>query len=170
MVGFVFWELRTPHPLVNLRVLHNRNFAAGTMLITVVGIVLYSTTALLPLFLQSLMNYPRFNSGMAMSPRGMGAVCSLLIVSRLVGIIDTRVLIAFGFCLLSYACWVFSNITLDIATTSVMWPNILSGMAMPFIFVPLTTTSMGDLSNDEWATRRGFSTWRGTSAAASASR
>ena len=75
----------------------NRNFAMGTLLITVVGIVLYSTTALLPLFLQSLMGYPAFNSGMAMSPRGIGAVCSLMVVGRLVGRIDTRLLIGFGF-------------------------------------------------------------------------
>jgi len=55
MVVFIVWELRISHPLVNLRVLSNRNFATGTLLITIVGVVLYSTTALLPLFLQSLM-------------------------------------------------------------------------------------------------------------------
>ena len=65
--------------------LANRNFAIGTLLITIVGIVLYSTTALLPLFLQSLMGYPALNSGMAISPRGMGAIVSLLVVGRLVG-------------------------------------------------------------------------------------
>ena len=52
MVFFIVWEFREEHPLVNLRVLGNRNFALGTLLITIVGVVLYSTTALLPLFLQ----------------------------------------------------------------------------------------------------------------------
>ena len=70
MIVFIFWELHVEHPLVNLRVLGNRNFAMGTLLITVVGVVLYSTTALLPLFLQGLMGYPALNSGMAISPRG----------------------------------------------------------------------------------------------------
>ena len=74
MIFFIVWELRVPHPLVDLRVLGNRNFAVGTLLITIVGVMLYSTTALLPLFLQGLMGYPALNSGMAMSPRGMGAI------------------------------------------------------------------------------------------------
>ena len=59
------------HPLVNLRVMRNQNFAMGMLLITVVGVVLYSTTALVPLFLQSLMAYPVLNSGLAMSARGV---------------------------------------------------------------------------------------------------
>ena len=82
MIAFIVWELRTAHPLVHLRVMTNRNFAIGTMLITIVGVVLYSTTALLPLFLQSLMGYPALNSGMAMSPRGIGAIFSLMVVGR----------------------------------------------------------------------------------------
>ena len=92
------WEFRVDHPLVNLRVLANRNFALGTLLITVVGVVLYSTTALLPLFLQGLMGYPALNSGMAISPRGLGAIIALMVVGRLVGKIDVRVLMTFGFC------------------------------------------------------------------------
>ncbi len=156
MIAFIAWELRTPHPLVNLRVLRNRNFATGTLLITVVGIVLYSTTALLPLFLQSLMGYPALNSGMAMSPRGMGAIVTLLVVGRLVGVVDTRFLIATGFCLLSYACWVFGRINLEMATINVMWPNILSGIAMACVFVPLTTASMGSLPNEEMGNAAGI--------------
>jgi DHA2 family multidrug resistance protein len=156
MVWFIVWELRAEHPMVNLRVLGNRNFAVGTLLITVVGVVLYSTTALLPLFLQGLMGYPALNSGMAVSPRGIGAVAALVVVGRLVGKIDTRFLIAFGFSLLAYATWQFARINLDIATVSVTWPNILSGVAMGFVFVPLTTTTMGDLSNEQMGNASGI--------------
>ena len=170
MIAFIVWELRMPHPLVNLRVMQNRNFATGTLLITIVGVVLYSTTALLPLFLQSLMGYPALNSGMAISPRGMGAVFALLMVGRLVGIIDTRVLIGAGFCLLSYSCWVFGRINLEIATMNVMWPNVLSGMATACVFVPLTTSAWGVCRTQKWATPPGFSISRETSAGALASR
>jgi DHA2 family multidrug resistance protein len=156
MVVFIVWELRTPHPLVNLRVLRNRNFATGTLLITIVGVVLYSTTALLPLFLQSLMGYPALNSGMAVSPRGIGAVFSLLIVGRLVGVVDTRFLVAAGFGLLGYSCWVFGLLNLEITSMSVMWPNILSGIAMAGIFVPLTTISMGGLPKEEMGNAAGI--------------
>jgi len=100
MIAFIYWEVRSKHPLVELRVLRNRNFALGTMLITVVGIVLYSTTALLPLLLQSLMGYPAYNSGLVISPRGVGAICALMIVGRLVNLVDTRMLIT-----LVSPCW-----------------------------------------------------------------
>ena len=103
LVFLIVWELRVEHPLVDIRVFRNRNFAMGTLLMTVVGIVLYSTTALLPLFLQGLMGYPALNSGMAMSPRGMGAICSLLVVGALVSRIDARLLIGLGFLILAYA-------------------------------------------------------------------
>ena len=170
MVAFIVRELRTPHPLVNLRVMANRNFAIGTLLITIVGIVLYSTTALLPLFLQSLMGYPALNSGMAISPRGVGAIISLMLVGRLVGVVDTRLLVGGAFCLLGYACWVFGSINLEMATVNVMWPNVLNGMAMAAIFVPLTTASMGSLPKEEMGNAAGFSTSPATSAVAWASR
>ena len=156
MVWFIVWELRSAHPLVNLRVLANRNFAVGTLLITIVGVVLYSTTALLPLFLQGLMGYPALNSGMAVSPRGLGALIAMLVVGRLVGKIDTRVLITFGFGLLAYSTWQFAKINLDIATVSVTWPNILSGVAMGFVFVPLTVITMGELSNEQMGNATGI--------------
>jgi DHA2 family multidrug resistance protein len=71
-VAFVARELATAAPLVNLRVLADRNFAIGTALITELGVVLYGTTALLPLFLQTLLGDPALQSGLAVSPRGLG--------------------------------------------------------------------------------------------------
>src|SRR5213082_24013 len=85
LVAFVVWELRSKEPIVNLRILKNRNFAVGTLLITLMGVVLYGSIALLPLFLQTLMGYPATASGMAVSPRGFGSILSMLVVGRLVG-------------------------------------------------------------------------------------
>jgi len=73
-IAFVIWELRSKEPIVDLRVMLNRNFAVGTSLMICMGIVLYGTIALLPLFLQTLMGYPAVDSGMAVSPRGFGAI------------------------------------------------------------------------------------------------
>src|SRR5208283_3708806 len=126
----IFWEIRVEHPLVDIRVFRNRNFAMGTLLMTVVGIVLYSTTALLPLFLQELIGYSALNSGMTMSPRGMGAICSLLVVGGLVSRIDARLLIGLGFLILAYSVRALGEINLEMATRNVMWPNVISGLAM----------------------------------------
>ena len=82
LTAFIARELTTEHPIVDLRILQNRNFAVGTVLITVLGIVLYSTIAMLPLFLQTLMGYSALKSGLTITPRGMGAFLTNLIVGQ----------------------------------------------------------------------------------------
>jgi DHA2 family multidrug resistance protein len=149
LVAFVVREWTTPRPIVDLRVLRHRNFAAGVVLITVVGFVLYATIALLPLFLQTLMGYPALQSGYATSPRGFGAVLAMLVVGRLVGRVDTRWLIATGFAVLALSVHLLGRITLDIAMASVVWPQVLSGLALGFIFVPLSATAVGTLPREE---------------------
>jgi DHA2 family multidrug resistance protein len=149
MACFIVWELRVRHPIVNLRVLANRNFAVGTILITVVGLVLYGSTALLPLFLQTVMGYPALESGMAVSPRGIGSMLSMIVVARLIGKADARYLIAGGFLVLGLSVMWLGGITLEISKSYVVWPNVISGFAMGFIFVPLTTLTTGTLRNEE---------------------
>lgn len=146
---FVIWELKSKEPIVNLRVFADRNFAVGTNLMIVMGVVLYGTIALLPLFLQTLMGYPAVQSGMAVSPRGFGSIISMIIVGRLIGKVDSRYLIMFGFGVLAFSTYLLTDINLQISISSIVIPNIISGLAMGFIFIPLTTTAMGTLSNDQ---------------------
>jgi MFS transporter, DHA2 family, multidrug resistance protein len=145
-VGFVVREFTAAHPLVDLRVFRNRNFAVGVMLMTVLAAVLYGTTAELPLFLQTLMGYPALQSGYSQSPRGIAAFFTTALVGRLVGRIQTRWLLGFGFFMLAFSSFQLSNINLQVSMTSVIWPSVLNGIAISFIFVPLTTTAMSQLS------------------------
>src|SRR5205085_4496874 len=134
ILTFVIWELYTRDPIVNLRVFLNRNFAVGCGMIATVGVVLYGSTALLPLFLQTLLGYPAIDSGLAVSPRGVGAVVSMMIVGRLITRIDSRYLIAFGFIVLSISTYIFTGINLYIALTNIVYPMLISGFAMGFVF------------------------------------
>src|ERR1043166_2388438 len=162
-LAFVIWELRSREPIVDLRVLANRNFAVGTSLMIILGIVLYGTIAMLPLFLQTLMGYPAVASGMAVSPRGFGAIVSMLIVGRLINRIRGRYLVMFGFSVLSYSIYMFAKINLEISISSIVWPNIISGFAMGFIFVPLTTMALGTLANEQMGNASGvFNLMRNT--------
>ncbi len=149
ILTFIAWELYTPEPIVNLRVFLNRNFAVGTALIGSVGVVLYGSTVLIPLFLQTLLGYPAVESGIAVSPRGIGSIVSMVIVGRLIGKVDSRYLIMFGFAVLGFSTYAFTGINLEIAQTNIIYPIIVSGFAMGFVFVPLTTLTMGTLSNAE---------------------
>jgi len=114
-VAFLARELRTGQPIVNLQVLKNRNFAAGVLLITVLGAVLYGTTAALPIFLQTLMGYSALQSGLTLSPRGLGAFVTTFLVGRLVGRVRNRVLITIGFCMLAASSFWLGNINLQVS-------------------------------------------------------
>jgi DHA2 family multidrug resistance protein len=162
-VSFIVWELRAKDPIVNLRILANRNFAVGTALMTVLGIVLYGTIALLPLFLQTLLGYPALQSGLAVSPRGIGSIASMIIVGRLIGKVNGRYLLLFGFVLLAFSTYLFSDINLQISMGSIIWPGVMSGFAMGFVFVPLTTMAMGTLANEQMGNASGvFNLMRNT--------
>ena len=148
MVGFIVRELRTDHPLVDLRVLRDRNLAVGTFLIGLIGIVIYGTTTLLPLFLQDLLGYTAYNSGLAVSPRGIGALVSLLLAGRLVGKVDSRLLIAVGisaFALFRSTFWGIwisrweSGISFG-QTSSMVLPTAFSSFPSPLLpWVPCPT-------------------------------
>ena len=143
--AFLWWEFQTDHPLVDLRVFKNRNFTIGLILMTSLAAILYGTTAQLPLFLQTLMGYPALQSGYAMSPRGIAAFLTTFLVGRLVGKIPMRWMLGFGFVTLAYSSFLLTNINLGISMGSVIWPSVINGIAISFIFVPLTTTTMSQL-------------------------
>jgi MFS transporter, DHA2 family, multidrug resistance protein len=149
LIAFIVREFTAEHPLVDLRVFGNRNFAVGVFLMTVLAGILYGTTAELPLFMQTLMGYPALQSGLTQSPRGVAAFITTFFVGRIVGKIRSRYLLCFGFCLLSYSSWMLSSITLQVSATSVIFPSVLNGIAISFIFVPLTTTTMGYLAQNQ---------------------
>ena len=157
MVFFIVWELRVPYPLVDLRVFRNRTFAVGTFLMLIAGIMLYSTTSLLPMFLQGLMGYPSLNSGVAMSLRGVGAIVAMVLVGKLSGMIDVRILMNVGWLLLIVSAWMLGNINTQISANILDWPNILTGLGIGMLMVPLMTASLADVSNEQMGNASGVS-------------
>ncbi|HLP78137.1 MAG TPA: DHA2 family efflux MFS transporter permease subunit [Candidatus Paceibacterota bacterium] len=156
-IAFLVREFRTDHPLVDLRILKNRNYAAGVLLMTTVAAVLYGTTAAMPIFLQTMMGYPALQSGYALSPRGIGAFITTTIVGRfLIGKVPNRILILIGFVLLSASSFWLGNINTQISVWNVIWPSVLNGVAISFIFVPLTTSAMGHLQQQQMGNATGI--------------
>jgi DHA2 family multidrug resistance protein len=148
MVAFIIYELRAPHPLVDLHVLRNRNLAVGTFLIGLIGVVIYGTVTLLPLFLQDLLGYTAYDSGLAVSPRGIGALVSLVIAGMLIGKIDSRVLLGIGLGIRALSLFMLGSLNMEIGMWNIVWPNLINGFANGFLFVPLTTMTMSTLSNE----------------------
>ena len=156
LFAFVWWELRVKHPVVDLKIFRDRNFALGTVAITVVGAVLYGTLALLPLFFQTLMGYSAYLSGLVIGPRGIGAFLAAIVIGRLSGKISNRVLLGTGFLILGWTCCLMGNINLQIGITSILWVIIGNGTALPMVFIALTTLSMWTIRNEDMGNASGL--------------
>jgi DHA2 family multidrug resistance protein len=148
-IGFVIRELTAGRPMVDLRVLKNRNFAVSSIMFALFGMMVYALITLQPLFLQSLMGYDAFKSGLSVCPRGIGAFGALFLVGAMVNRIDSRVLAAMGFATSAIASYMLCRLTLQISMGSVFMPNILAGFGSGLLFVPLTTLSVATLRNEQ---------------------
>jgi MFS transporter, DHA2 family, multidrug resistance protein len=146
---FIWWELRIADPIVNLRVLKNRNFAVACGLFFLFGAAIYGLITLQPLFLQTLLGYTALDAGLTVTPRGIGALVALFVVGALIARVGGRRLVAFGFAVFSLGAFMFSRMSLQMARASIVAPNVISGIGTGFIFVPLTTVGMGTLRNDQ---------------------
>jgi DHA2 family multidrug resistance protein len=149
LVGLVIRELTAKHPIVDLRVLKDRTFAAGTLLMTMLGFVLYASLMLLPIYLQTLLNYPAFQSGLALSPRGIGALIMTPISGQLTNRMDPRRLLFVGIAVGGYTMFSLSHLNLYAGYWDIFWPQLIQGAAMAFLFVPLMTTSMSGIAREK---------------------
>jgi MFS transporter, DHA2 family, multidrug resistance protein len=156
LIALVIWELRVQSPIVNLRVLKNRNFALGTVLVTVFGVMIYSPLALLPLFLQNLLGYNALQSGLAQYPRGAGSLMVLPLVGFLSSRVDNRKLIFAGLVLCGVSVLMLGDINLQVAKSNFALANLIQGAGMAMTFVPLATTAMGLLRNTEMGSAAGL--------------
>jgi len=148
LAAFLVHEWRARSPIVNLRILKDRNLATGTFMIGLLGVVIYGTTAILPLFLQDLIGYTAYDSGLAVSPRGIGAIASMILAGQLIGKVDERLMIAFGIVVRSASLFMLGGLNLGTGIGNVIWPNIVNGFANGFLFVPLTTLTMKTLPRE----------------------
>ncbi|MGH9558038.1 MAG: DHA2 family efflux MFS transporter permease subunit [Bryobacteraceae bacterium] len=154
--AFMIRELTARRPLVHLRIFKNRNFAVGCLLIALFGGVIYGIVTILPLFYQTLLNYTAWAAGLAVSPRGIGAIVVMPIIGVLSNRLDNRWLILSGFVTFAWASWWMGQLTLNISQWSLLWPIILSGAAAGMVFVPLSTITMGMLPNEEMGNAAGL--------------
>jgi MFS transporter, DHA2 family, multidrug resistance protein len=119
------------------------------VLIGLFGAAIYGLVTLLPLFYQELMGYTALAAGWAVSPRGIGAIVAMPIIGYLTAKMDNRWLIAFGFLLFAAASLWFGEVNLSIGQWTFLWAILISGFGSGCVFVPLSTTAMAFLKNEE---------------------
>ncbi len=149
LISLVIWELRTPHPIVDLRVLKRRTYATGVFMMTMLGFVLYGSLVLLPIFLQTLLGYPALQAGVAMAPRGLGSFIAMPLVGAMLGRFDARKMLGLGIAGASITMVALSWLNLDAGYWDIFWPQFLQGITMALLFVPLTTTTMDPIPKEQ---------------------
>jgi DHA2 family multidrug resistance protein len=152
ITAFIWWvwiSWKKKNPLVDLKVMKDRNFAIGCLLIFLFGVAIYSTVTVLPLFFQELLGYTAFTAGIVVAPRGLGAICGMPVIGYLSNKVDPRLLLTFGFIVFGFTTLYFGNVTLDISHTTLLIPILITGFGLSFVFVPITTAAYGTLPNEQ---------------------
>ena len=145
LVALVIYELRTPHPIVDLRLFKDRSYSVGVFLMTVVGFALYGSLVLLPLMLQTLFGYSSLAAGEAMAPRGVGSLFMMPLVGVMTAYIDPRKLLSVGLVVGGLTMLWLGEVNLDAGYWDFVWPQVLQGLGLSLLFVPLTTVSMATI-------------------------
>jgi DHA2 family multidrug resistance protein len=150
LVAFAFFAVHTATvqgvSFFDRELLKDRNFLTGLLFAFIVGTILYGTMALLPTFLQSLMDFPVVYTGAVTAPRGIGTMLAMIVVGRLVHRVDVRAIMAAGFALTAFSLYQMTNITLQMDSTLIITSGFIQGLGLGFTFVPLSTAAFATLA------------------------
>jgi MFS transporter, DHA2 family, multidrug resistance protein len=142
---FIVWELTVDKPAVNLRVLKNRSLATGTAIGAVLGAVLFSTLFLLPIYMQEFLGYNAMQTGLALMPRSLVMLVTIPIVGAIYNKTSPRLVVAFGLGLGAFTCFQMSRFTLTTSHEEILWPQMIQGVALACIFIPLSTVALATI-------------------------
>lgn len=142
---FLVHTFSAENPFIQPSMFADRNFVIGLIFIFIIGTTLFATLALLPPFMQQLMGFPVVTTGYVLAPRGMGTMVAMMLVGRLVGKIDTRLLIFTGLCLTVLALFIMGQFTTEVSIPVIVWTGIIQGLGFGFVFVPLSTSTFATL-------------------------
>jgi MFS transporter, DHA2 family, multidrug resistance protein len=142
---FVVHSLTGRDPIVDLRLLRNRNYALGMIIVFLYGVLTLAPMVLMPPFLEDLQDYPMATIGLLLSPRGVGLFLAMIVLGRLGGAIDPRLQITSGFVLLAVSSWWMSRWNLEVGASAVVWTGLMQGFGAGSIIGPLGVLTFASL-------------------------
>lgn len=143
---FVIHSLTARSPFVDLRIFRDANFSLGSLFMAVMGVTLFSGLALLPPLLQNLMGYSVIFTGLLMAPRGLATLVSMMIVGRLSGRLDPRIMMLFGAAIMTWSLWEMTLFDLEMDYWPIVTTGAMQGFGMGFLFVPLSTMAFATIA------------------------
>ena len=149
VIAGIIWELRTKEPVVDFRMLKNRNFAIAVTAMFFLGFVLYSSTVLIPQMLQQLLGYPAETAGLALSPGGAVIMLMMPVVGILISRVDPRWLIAFGCTISASSLMVMAGWNLGLDYKHAVLGRMLQSFGLAFLFIPINVAAFAYVPRDK---------------------
>ena len=149
LVTVIFWEWHHDHPIIDLRLFRDRSFATANVLMFSLGFVLWGTTLLIPLFVQTLMGYPAEQAGLVLMPGGLVIIALLPLVGWMLARTDPRPMMIFGLCLLATAMFYMTHFDLELGFGTVVFARLIQGGGMAFLWVPINTVAYSYLPREK---------------------
>jgi len=153
---FIINELFTEHPIVNLKTFRNLSFSTGNVVMFFAFFNLFGSIVLLPIFLQTLMGYNATLAGLVLGPGGVATLVAMPIAGRLITKVNPKGLLIFGIIVSAYSTYLMSRFNLQADFNTIIWPRIVLGVGMGFLFIPLTTLTMSGIRKEEMANASGI--------------
>ena len=151
VVGFYFFLadcLTSERPFISVRIFKDWNFSIALVFMFLVGIMLLASMALVTPFIQNLLNYPVFSSGVLLGTRGIGTFVGMFLVGRLSGKVDPRIMIFIGLVLAASSLYLMVGWTLEVPARTIVINSVAQGLGLGFIFVPLNTIAFASLPGE----------------------
>jgi DHA2 family multidrug resistance protein len=148
--GFYYFfahSFTTTEPFVRFEIFKDRNFSAGCLFMVVIGVVLFGTMALVTPFMQNVLGYPIITAGMLLGTRGLGTMFTMMIAPKLMQKVETRYLILCGLVLSAGTLYQMTGFTLDTPPSTIVVINIIQGVGLGLLFVPVTSAAFATLPN-----------------------
>jgi MFS transporter, DHA2 family, multidrug resistance protein len=145
LTWFIWHELHTEHPVVDLRILKSRQLAAGVAFGGALGLCLYATVFVLPVYLQNVLGYTANQTGMVILPGALASAVTMAVTSRMRGKLDGRYLVVTGVAIFMVSMWQMAHFTTQTGGGDFLWPLILRGIGLGLVFVPLTNLALAEL-------------------------
>ncbi len=143
---FIVHSMTAKNPFFDRALLRDRNFVMGSFMGLFVGLLLYSSMALLPTMLEVLMGYPVVTTGIVTMPRGLGAFAAMIFLGQFNTKIDSRLSVFIGLCLCVLSGWQMTHFSLEMTSWSIVTSGIVQGLGTGMLFIPLTTVAFSSLS------------------------
>jgi DHA2 family multidrug resistance protein len=149
LILFVIVEFFTEHPIVNLRIFKKLTFSTGNVVMFFAFFNLFGSIVLLPIYLQTLMGYNSTLAGLVLGPGGIATLIAMPIAGRLVTKINPKAILAFGIIVAAYSTYLMSQFNLLADFNTIIWPRVVLGVGMGFLFIPLTTLTMSAIRKED---------------------